>query len=576
MSEANYDVLAVEKLAASGTLPEALALAQSILPAGGTLSLRDMVDVALELADEQVAQGLHARAAGTLQAALRLIDSPEHWTEADGLDTRLLAVEVMDRLAVIYLDMGRPRLALAEARAAQDLSEDVEADDSAAQADRALIIARAQAMLGEGDFPMESAEESVGDVETGAPPPPVAAPSAPMKRMPAPEADSVQESPFHTVNVLYATHRDRTGRTNPYDFYRGRREALTFGRASVTVPKDRSPGEFKTANARNYKSADKARLITIDVVEMLGGRDAFLQAVASDVRDSRHKEALIFIHGFNTSFAGAIQRAAALSVDLDIDGATIAYSWPSRGSLLSYFADRAGIVAPILEDLARLIVDIARQSGAEKVHVLAHSMGCQVLIDSLYNILTYPEVTERPLLSEVIFASPDVDLAHFKGRLERIQPLAERVTTYSSREDRALQVSALLQGDRRAGQAAAEVGAAGCDAVDTTEADQDFLGHTDFAMSALDDLRALLWPPRRITPERREAVLEPHDPHTHWLLRALQRRAPDHEAFRDALTSLRAFGPEDALSRAMRAVQAGGDPDAEARLNYLKSLLSLS
>lgn len=571
MTEVHYDVHAVEKLAASGSLDDALALARQILPAGDTLSLPDMVEIALELADEQAAQGLHARAAATLEAALRLIDAPENWEGDAALSTRVLAVAVMDRLAVVYLDMGRPRLALAEARAAQELSEDIEADSSGAQVDRDAIMARAKSMLDQGE------------PEVGAPPP-VSAPAPEAKRsmdeMPMETAEPAEsaeaESPFHTVPVLYATHRNRTGRTNPYDFYRGQRAELSFGRATVTVPKDRSPGEFKTATAKNYKRADKAKLITIDVVELLGGRDAFLQAVASDVAGSRHKEALVFIHGFNTSFAGAIQRAGALAIDLDIDGATIAYSWPSRGSVLSYFADRAGIVAPILEDVARLIVDIARSSGAEKVHVLAHSMGCQVLIDSLYNILTFNDVTERPIVNEVIFASPDVDLAHFKGRLERIRPLANRVTTYSSSEDRALQISALLQGDRRAGQAAGEVGEAGCDAVDTTAADQDFLGHNDFTMSALDDLRALLWPPSRVEPERRDAVLEPHTPHTHWLLRALTRRVPDHTAFRDALTSLRAFGAEHALSRAMRDVQDGADPTAQARLNYLKTLLSLN
>ena len=51
-----------------------------------------------------------------------------------------------------------------------------------------------------------------------------------------------------------------------------------------------------------------------------------------EVRDSRRKEAFVFIHGYNVAFDDAIYRTAQIAYDLSFDGPPILYSWPSRAS----------------------------------------------------------------------------------------------------------------------------------------------------------------------------------------------------------------------------------------------------
>ncbi len=38
------------------------------------------------------------------------------------------------------------------------------------------------------------------------------------------------------------------------------------------------------------------------------------------------------MHGYNTSFDNALYRTAQIAYDLDFDGATFLYSWPSGGA----------------------------------------------------------------------------------------------------------------------------------------------------------------------------------------------------------------------------------------------------
>jgi len=48
---------------------------------------------------------------------------------------------------------------------------------------------------------------------------------------------------------------------------------------------------------------------------------------------------LVFIHGYNSSFADAARRAAQLSYDLNFAGAPVLFSWPSRAEVIGYTVD---------------------------------------------------------------------------------------------------------------------------------------------------------------------------------------------------------------------------------------------
>ncbi len=593
------------------------------------------------LPDTEAGPAALAGALATLEAAEDDLAGRDHWTSHEALPAREMMVRLLDRQASLLLAIGRPAAGFLKARLAQELAADFGEEHSDAEEDRAELMLACAEASGRDDFireahqmmdrlglslPMASAGSSMEEAMEAAPdeafsemseasesldgfesmpvtsaPAPESFPSAPAPETmrgptptarrrsrasrtasPAPAEDApapdASQLPYHEVPIFFATHRNRTGRKNPYDYFRGKRAPLSLGRALVTVPKMREVGEFKVAKRNSWKRADKAKLITIDTIDLIGDRDDFIGEIRGEISDSTRKEALVFIHGFNTSFAGALQRAGQLSVDLDIDGATLMYSWPSKGSLLSYVVDRNQVVFEFLDDLQKLIVDVALETGAQRVHLLAHSMGCQFLLDAVHAALLNPKVQalgDQPVADEIIFASPDVDAQNFTSKLSQAAGLARRITVYSSRQDRALRASQILQGGVRAGQAPDIVGAAGFDAVDTTAAEQDFLGHSDYSKSAIDDVRAVVWVPEDVSPAKRDAILKPDETRTYYIYRG-DEVAETGIPFRRALLYLRENGSDAAravFSAASGAAAAVGGLDDLVR-GELRKLLT--
>lgn len=568
----------------SGTYAGALNLARSYMP-DGELSLAERIEIALTLADEQAERGYMQLAVDVLETALEELTPAELWLSKGALQVRLDTVRVLDRLAWLNIQLGQGGRAFLRAKLARDLSKDLDGDNSLADADRLELMRQAAQITGRKDHwdeipAMPETLSDAGGFESlrspGNAPGRVrksvtAAPGAPRP--------SSSAADYHEVPVYFATNRNRTGRANPYDYFRGKRAPLSLGRALVTVPRDRAIGDFKTAARDSWKKADKSKLITIDTLSLFPNRRSFWQDLSHDISASRRKEALIFIHGYNTSFAGAMMRAGQLSVDLDIDGATVLYSWPSKASLMSYVVDRNQVIDPFLEELKTLIMRVALDTGAQRVHLLAHSMGAQFLLDALLRVKLEDRVRElgRPIADEVIFASPDVDAQNFVGQIQRVRDLAGRITVYSSHKDRALQASELLQGAVRAGRAPEIVSTAGVDTIDTTEAEQDFVGHSDYSQSAIDDVRALVWIPARVSPEKRAAILSPDEAGAFWHYSSAAAKLGG-PAFRKALEMARQFGLEMALTEleinATRPRTASSGPSLGAIKKQIEALLS--
>ncbi|MEM9739573.1 MAG: alpha/beta hydrolase [Pseudomonadota bacterium] len=604
MDTAELARLEPENLKTSVSYEEAVALSAKL--AGGVpLTPMERAEIGLALADEQLDQepedvatlDQKQRALATLEATEEDLSGREHWTSQDAMAAREMMVRLLDRQAGLMLAMDKPVAAFLKAALARDLAEDFGEDESDSAIARAEFMMTAAQICGRPDF-IRQAHDAMssagadpaptgavfGNVGTSVPmaseshgfesavPAPISAPapesfpavtSAPAPesmRTPTPSArrrsrrsrsndtamplEPGTEPPYHEVPVFFATHRNRSRGNNPYDYFRGKRADLSLGKSTVTVPKNREVGDFKVAKASSWKTADKAKLITIDTIDLIGDQAAFLDEFRTDMAASERKEALVFIHGYNTSFAGALMRAGQLSVDLDIDGATLMYSWPSKASFMSYVIDRNQVIARFVNDLRDLVVEIALNTGAQRVHILGHSMGCQFLLDTLEKVLIHPQILQgngQPIADEIIFASPDVDADDFVATVPDIRGLAKRITVYSSREDRALAASKLLWGSPRAGQSPEAIGQTGIDAIDTTAAQQDFLGHSDYSKSAIDDVRAVVWMPEDVPPGKRDAILKPDASGTHWIYRG-DEVATTGLPFRKALLFLRENG----------------------------------
>lgn len=362
------------------------------------------------------------------------------------------------------------------------------------------------------------------------------------------------------VDVFYFTHRARVKAPTVMQFYSGRRGNLEFGVAQAAVREDFGlsalPADRMLRLEFREGAADAAFLRE---VRPFAGADTIFAEMLSALKRSGRSEVLLFVHGFNVSFRAAVERSAQLAVDLDIDGATALYSWPSQASVLSYFVDRNNLLESYVEDLATFLARIATELRPASLLLIAHSMGNEFLLSAL-------QVLQRRLggafhASDVVFASPDVDREDFVNRVTPLVSVADRMTLYASKRDRALQISEFLQSYDRAGNASTAALVPGIDTIDTTFASKGLIGHADFAGSALDDLRAIAW---TLLPPDRRALLAPAALDNGMLWRmlspSLQELTVESHAFGAALTLARRMGSE-AMGFAQAALVRSRSPD---------------
>jgi esterase/lipase superfamily enzyme len=304
---------------------------------------------------------------------------------------------------------------------------------------------------------------------------------------------------YTSVEVFYATDRARSGSDYPAEFYGAGRGALETGIAVVTIPDAHQPGDIEKPTIWRLEfAANPARHVTLRNVSPLP-QDAFYAEMQDRMGTRDRREAFVFVHGYNVTFDAAAKRAAQLAYDMNFAGLPIVYSWPSRGSTLGYIPD-AAVVQLSGRRLTRFLEDVVARSGAETVHIIAHSMGNRAVTEALELMAVRREdqlPPASPPFGQIIFAAPDVDAGLFAEMLPAIRTLARRLTLYASENDWALVASQKLHGDSpRAGQGGADILAApGIDSVDMSALGEDMLAHGYFAgdRSALVDLVSLIW-----------------------------------------------------------------------------------
>ncbi|MCC7375941.1 MAG: alpha/beta hydrolase [Verrucomicrobiales bacterium] len=265
-----------------------------------------------------------------------------------------------------------------------------------------------------------------------------------------------------------------------------RHNRTTRGRAEVFVPEGHRFGESGTPFWKKLLRFDLRddTLRLQRVTEQQRGdwfgeiRHAMQDAKAAG--DSPH--ALVFLHGFNVTFEEAAIRAAQIGVDLLVPGVTAFFSWPSRGHVSAYPADEASIEASE-QAITDFLVDFTANCGAEKAHVIAHSMGNRGLLRALQRIAANAETRGKVKFDQIFLAAPDVDRDLFLN-LARLYPdHALRTTLYTSDGDLPVHLSAKLHDAPRAGYYRPYTVAPGLDTVAVPDFDLDLLGHSYFAQA---------------------------------------------------------------------------------------------
>jgi esterase/lipase superfamily enzyme len=307
------------------------------------------------------------------------------------------------------------------------------------------------------------------------------------------------------VPVLYGTDRKATGDPEPGKFFGAGRGSLSFGVVKVSLPKERAKGEIpKPSSWKFWERENAARhvlLLSVDPLE----RVAFTAELRQAVQASDAPEALLFLHGYNVTFAAAAERAAQVAFDLQFQGVPLVYSWPSEGKTHRYTVDENNIEwsVPHFEEFLRLVL---AESGARTVHVIAHSMGNRALVRALHALESQAGWAS---LRQIVFAAPDVDRDNFVELARKFQGRAERFTLYGSSNDLALKASKLVHGYPRAGDSGENMALVeGVDSIDASAVRTDILGHSSYGSdrSLLSDISLLLR--HGFAPEKRFGLRE--------------------------------------------------------------------
>lgn len=244
------------------------------------------------------------------------------------------------------------------------------------------------------------------------------------------------------VDVFIATTRRLIVDRDP-SFYRSPRSEYLS--RTVSVPVERSPGtltfpeppidpatQFFASDARRYPDAE-----------------SFRRDIASALRElpRAEREVVVYIHGFNNTFANGVLRIAQLSHDLALPGVAVHFSWPSAANPLGYGYDRDSVLHSRdgLEELLRLVT----RAGAERVVIVAHSMGALLTMETLRQLAIAEPAWPRREIAGVILVSPDIDIEVFQSQARRIGQLPERFAIFVSDRDRVLRLSAQLTGQTR-------------------------------------------------------------------------------------------------------------------------------
>ena len=232
--------------------------------------------------------------------------------------------------------------------------------------------------------------------------------------------------------VFYATDRavdgaalpTRSGEPPRLDYSAERAGKLTFGRANVSMSR---------VGSTESGAQEVSEIKTLEHDEMLGA------AVMQLSRARRNKDqALVFVHGFNTTFDTALYRAAGIAHEMKFDGAVFLYSWPSAGHVVryAYDAESAGLAAPYLSSFLKMVTG---ETGAKSVTIVAHGLGAAPLLEAL--VAMKSELPGGVAINDVILAAPDLSRETFAARVRQLTGVAGRITLFAAASDRALNIS---------------------------------------------------------------------------------------------------------------------------------------
>ncbi len=282
------------------------------------------------------------------------------------------------------------------------------------------------------------------------------------------------------ARLIYATDRKgqplRNGGGTRYGYRRSR--SLAFGTCDVGIGEGLSWEETVKQSRRTFRSkaldlqihppieigsfpetpaspdATNVESVTAEFAgaEFEAAEKKFHELLAEQLAKTPRKEVFVYIHGFNNAFEEPAVVIAQIWHFIGRQGVPIFYTWPAGSGLTlrGYNYDRESGEFTVFH-LKQFLKSLAACAEIEKVHLIAHSRGTDVLVTALRELVIEKrcgELTARDALriGNVILAAPDMDFEVSTQRLsaEHLGQAFERFTIYVSENDKAIGISGWL------------------------------------------------------------------------------------------------------------------------------------
>lgn len=340
--------------------------------------------------------------------------------------------------------------------------------------------------------------------------------TAPPGPLPPAPAQQQQAGATHAViRTFFATDRNPIGSYGVERMFGKDRSHVVYGSCDVAIPRLHEVGALESPLIWKMEFREDPERHMMLLSAVLTTRDQFFLEAQARARNAKagprhNSNALIFVHGYNVTFADAARRTAQMAYDLRFDGDPVFFSWPSQGKMTAYTIDEQNIEWA-QSDVKDFLDDFLTRSQVDNVYLIAHSMGNRALTRAVASLLAEKPAL-RGRLKEVILAAPDIDAEVFKRDIAPALAAAGRpVTLYASSDDKALEASQRVHRYPRAGESGAGlVVVPGIETIDATGVDTSFMAHSYFANArpVLEDLFSLIHDGKRAG-ERR--WLEPRE-----------------------------------------------------------------
>ncbi|PTQ72619.1 alpha/beta hydrolase [Celeribacter persicus] len=250
-------------------------------------------------------------------------------------------------------------------------------------------------------------------------------------------------------DLLVVTNR-RVSAAQGLEFDSLRSDRMFYCDYGISVPPDRKPGEFSFPRS----TLDPDRQFFVTQSTHFPDERGFLNRLNARLRTlpKGERNVVLFVHGYNVSYPGAVFRAAQIATDFDLGQPMVLFSWPSAGRLSRYAYDRDSVLyaRTALAETLRMLC----KSHAENIMVLAHSMGGLLAMEALKRLALQGDRRTLSRLIGVALVQPDIDVDLFRRQVVDLRPYDVDLAVFASRRDRALKISAVLTGGHpRVGEA---------------------------------------------------------------------------------------------------------------------------